>query len=114
MFLGAAASRQFCSLTRRSVDAPSRLMLKMAVATLAMAVARDVGETVHASIRRVGSGIISIARIAMKWCETMANVSRRAAAAVHILLCRRRSVNIAAIPNSIPATIEAATRVGSQ
>ena len=89
-------------------------MLKMAVATLAMAVASEVGEIEEASIRRVGSGMISIAPIAMKWCETMASVSRRAAAEVHVTLRRRCAVSMAALPNSIPAATEAATSVESQ
>ena len=62
----AAASRMFCSRTRRSTNAPARLMLKTRVATGAIAMASSEGESEDASITRVGSGTISTAPMAVK------------------------------------------------
>src|SRR5262249_24772002 len=79
MLFRAVVSCASLSRRRRSANAPARLMPSTATAALAIASASAVGESENASMTRVGSGTISTAPIAVKWWETIASVSSRAA-----------------------------------
>ncbi len=58
---------------------------------------------------RVGSGRISTAPIAVKWCETIATVSNSAATRVVRISSLRTALARAAAPNTMPSKIEAVT-----
>ena len=84
------------------------------MATPAIASASMVGDSEKASMRRVGSGTISTAPIAVKWCETIASVSNTAAISVAPISSRRIAVASAPMPNTMPKIMEAVTSAGSQ
>ena len=86
----------------------------MATAAFAIPIAIQVGESEKASTARAGSGTISTAPIAVKWCATIAKVSRTPAVSVPETLVRRVAAHRLAAANSMPTSSEAMTRSPDQ
>jgi hypothetical protein len=89
-------------------------MPSTATAALAIASASAVGESENASMTRMGSGKISTAPIAVKWCETIASVSNSAATSVVRISSLRTALASAAAPNTMPSPTETVTSGKSQ
>src|SRR5689334_8700845 len=84
-------------------------MAMMATAALAVRMDNDAGGIERPLIASVGSGVNCNAPIAVKWCETMATVSRVVAASAFDRLSPRPAVNRAQDPNTMPSRIDTAT-----
>ena len=87
---------------------------RIASVTPAIVIARTDSETASGSMVRAGSGTIVTAPMAVKWCSTIASVSRTAADSV-VRAPRRRAATVsAATASRMPKAIEAATRAADQ
>ena len=86
----------------------------MATAMLATAIVSEAGDNDKAVKVRVGSGTISTAPMAVKWCETMARVKSNAEANTARVPGHDTATANAAIPSNMPMTIEANTSGMSQ
>jgi hypothetical protein len=88
-------------------------MLIASITTVTAAIASDsiAGSSDSALMAWAGSGTISTAPIAVKWCETMASVSNKAAPSVPRMSTRRTASVSATAPSTMPNATEAATRL---